>query len=69
MMFIGRRIVCGLRKDLKIGGKTMKTNSVYRLELMQRALARSDRELHGKRHLYAACAFNLAARIIAGDYD
>jgi hypothetical protein len=47
----------------------MKTNTVYRLELMQRALARSDRELHGTRHLYAACAFKLAARIIAGTYD
>ena len=47
----------------------MKTNTVYRLELMQRALARSDQELHGTRHLYAACAFNLAAKIIAGNYD
>lgn len=47
----------------------MKTNTVHRLELMQRALARSDEELRGYRALYAACAFNLAAKIIAGNYD
>lgn len=47
----------------------MKTNTVYRLGLMQRAMARQDQELHGYRHLYAACAFNLAVKIIAGTYD
>ncbi len=47
----------------------MKTETVYRLELMMRALARSDAELHGFRSKYEACAFQLAARVIAGDYQ
>lgn len=47
----------------------MKTNTVYRLELMMRALARSDAELGGFRPCYEACAFKLAAQIIAGDYQ
>lgn len=47
----------------------MKTNTVYRLNLMQRALSRNDRELYGNRHLYVACAFSLAAKIIAGEYE
>ena len=47
----------------------MKTNTVYRLELMMRALGRSDAELNGYRRHYDACAFKLAARIIAGDYQ
>ena len=62
--------LCTIIKALKrILKPPMKTNTVYRLELMQRALSRSDQELHGNRHLYAACAFNLAAKIIAGNYD
>ena len=47
----------------------MKTHAVYRLELMMRALARSDAELHGNRALYEAVAFRMAAQIIAGNYQ
>lgn len=47
----------------------MKTTTVYRLQLMQRALNRTDDELHGNRHLYMSCAFKLAAKIIAGSYE
>lgn len=47
----------------------MKSNTVYRLELMRRALSRTDQELFGNRDLYQKCAFNLAAQIIAGDYN
>ena len=46
----------------------MKTEPVYRLELMIRALERSDVELSGFRSKYEACAFQLAARVIAGNY-
>ncbi|QNM95492.1 hypothetical protein [Chitinimonas koreensis] len=37
----------------------------YRIRLMHRAMARSDEELFGRRHLYEACALKLAQRIIA----
>lgn len=47
----------------------MKTTVVFRLELMMRALARSDAELKGFRPCYEAVAFKLAAQIIAGDYQ
>lgn len=50
------------------GTVAVKTETVYRLELMQRALARSDAELFGNRARYEAVAFNMAAKIIAGDY-
>ena len=36
---------------------------------MQRALNRSDDELRGFRPKYEACAFKLAASIIAGNYN
>lgn len=38
----------------------------YRLLLMKRAMARTDKELFGRRHLYEACARQLAAQIIGG---
>lgn len=47
----------------------MKTSTVYRLELMQRALTRSDAELFGNRTKYSAVAFALAQAIIAGSYN
>jgi hypothetical protein len=36
----------------------------YRLTLMARALARSDRELNGNRHRYVAVQFALAQELI-----
>lgn len=47
----------------------MKTNTVFNFQLMQRALARSDAELGIFRKHYEARAFQLAAKIIAGDYE
>jgi hypothetical protein len=42
------------------------SNDAYRIVLMNRALARSDAELHGFRANYEAVARSIAARLIAG---
>lgn len=39
----------------------------YRIGLMQRALARSDAELFGHRHLYQSTLWNVAVRLIGCD--
>jgi len=44
------------------------SHTAYRLHLMRRALARSDRELFGQRHRYQAVQFRVAAALISGEY-
>lgn len=43
------------------------SNDAYRIQMMKRALSRSDAELHGFRANYEAVARRLAARLIAGE--
>ncbi len=39
----------------------------YRVLMMKRALARTDAELFGRRHLYLAVAIRLATRLLSTD--
>jgi hypothetical protein len=45
------------------------SETAYRLILMRRALARSDRELLGRRALYESVLQRVASQLIAGDYS
>ena len=45
------------------------SETAYRLILMRRALARSDRELCGNRPRYEQVLHRVAGQLIAGDYE